>query len=277
MNVVITGVSGYIGYHLALKYINEGHNVIGIYNSATEEKTNALQELGISLMKVDLRTTPLCLNKHIDLVIHCASLKGIVDGNNDPEGFYETNINTMLNAWKVGADCFVFISTGIAEKSNSPYAKSKLMCEKMLADLCYKSNTRCMVLRCFNPIGTKHPLFIDRKNILHVLYECAKVDKTFTVFGDGVRDFINVADLADLTYDTIKECNDMYSIKEVGTGIATSVDSLIKVFEECVGKGLEKERKPPRENDVEWSVAHNRNIPSHTLQKTILEYINFNA
>lgn len=276
MNVVITGASGYIGYHLALKYTNEGHNVIGIYNSANEDKINALKALGVTPIRADLRTTSTNLNEHIDLVIHCASLKGIVDGNNDPEGFYETNINTMLNAWKIGADCFCFISTGIAEKSNSPYAKSKLMCEEILADLCYKSNTRCVVLRCFNPIGTKHPLFIDRKNILHTLYECAKKDKTLTVFGDGVRDFINVSDLAEMTYDTLNGCDDKYIIKELGIGIATSVASFIHIFEECIGKALEKEHKPPRENDVTWSVAHHKINFSHTLRETIEEYINLN-
>ena len=37
MNVLITGVSGYIGYHLALKYVQKGHSVIGIYNKSCEK------------------------------------------------------------------------------------------------------------------------------------------------------------------------------------------------------------------------------------------------
>lgn len=276
MNVLITGVSGYIGYHLALKYVQKGHSVIGIYNKSCESKIKVLQDLGVELIKVDLSNTPLQVDKSIDITIHCAALKGIINGNNNPEHFYKTNINTLLNTWNVKSNLFVLISTGIAERSNSPYAKSKLMCENILKDLCNKSNSKGVVVRYYNPIGTQNPLFIDSENILHTLYKCHKTGTSFTVFGDSVRDFIPIQDLMNLTYETLNDIDSEFSIKELGTGIATSVMSFIKIFEDCVNTNVIKEKNFIRENDVSWSVARCRYNPRQTLQEVIKEYINLN-
>lgn len=276
MNVLITGVSGYIGYHLALKYIQEGNHVIGTYNTPCENKIKVLQEMGVELVKIDLANTPLQLDKHIDITIHCAALKGIVNGNHNPEQFYKTNINALLNTYKVASSIFVLISTGIAERSDSPYAKSKLMCEKVLEDLCNKSKSKGVVLRYYNPLGTKHPLFIDKDNVLHTLYKCYKTGASFTVFGDSVRDFIPIQDLMNLTYETLNNIDSDFSIKELGTGIATSVMSFIKTFEDCVNTSVIKEKNFIRENDVAWSVARCRYNPRQTLQEVINDYVNLN-
>lgn len=277
--VLITGISGYIGFHLAKKFYSEGYDVVGTYNSADSIKLGVLKSVlpNVTLIKADLTKCVPDLPEeveHLDYVVHCAALKGIVDSNENPMRFYETNLTTTLNACKIAdkvdVGMFVFVSTGIADKSECVYAKSKLMCEGMLR----ASGMKVSVLRYYNPIGSEHPLFIDKKNILNALYMCDKHNCTFSIFGEGVRDYIDIRDASEMAYEKIVGSSDaLFNVEEIGIGKGVATTEFVKEYCSTTTREVNVAYLPCRENDVNVSVASYGCVPRYTLGETIKDYV----
>jgi dTDP-glucose 4,6-dehydratase len=81
MRVLITGAAGFLGSHLAERFLTEGHEVIGVDNFVTGSRQNA--ELlygydGFRLIERDV-SQPLYIPEDIDGVLHFASPASPVD------------------------------------------------------------------------------------------------------------------------------------------------------------------------------------------------------
>ena len=81
MRVVITGAAGFLGSHLAERFLVDGHSVIGVDNFITGARKNVayLEALGgFNLVEHDV-TVPIYLDEEIDGVLHFASPASPVD------------------------------------------------------------------------------------------------------------------------------------------------------------------------------------------------------
>ena len=107
----------------------------------------------------------------IDAVIHCAALIVVPDSVADPVGYYRANVAKSLNfaahllrngcrrlifsssaaIYRAGADLTVDEDSPIDPQS--PYARTKAVCEAMFADIAAAQPIRVLSLRYFNPIG----------------------------------------------------------------------------------------------------------------------------
>ena len=79
--VLITGAAGFLGSHLADRFLTEGYEVIGVDNFVTGSRRNiaALQEReGFSFLRHDV-STPLYVGAELDGVLHFASPASPVD------------------------------------------------------------------------------------------------------------------------------------------------------------------------------------------------------
>ena len=87
MKVFITGIAGFIGYHTALRYKQEGWEVSGIDNfnnyydpQLKYMRHDRLEEKNIDVMQMDIRSDKLSNVLGIiqpDLVIHLAASAGV--------------------------------------------------------------------------------------------------------------------------------------------------------------------------------------------------------
>ena len=80
-SVLITGAAGFLGSHLADRFLTEGYEVIGVDNFVTGSRRNiaALQEReGFSFLRHDI-STPLYVGAELDGVLHFASPASPVD------------------------------------------------------------------------------------------------------------------------------------------------------------------------------------------------------
>src|ERR1700722_13168443 len=109
MNILITGVAGFIGSHTAEKFLAEGHTIVGIDNfdpfyprhfklqnmeAFRDSKRFAFFEGNILDKKL--------LNKifdenKIEAVIHLAAKAGVRPSIDNIEDYYETNVTGTLN------------------------------------------------------------------------------------------------------------------------------------------------------------------------------------
>lgn len=101
MRILVTGGAGYIGSHVCIELLENGHDVIVLDNliNAQVEALNRVQELTgrfLTFYKGDVRDS-LILNKifrlyKIDCVIHLAALKAVTVSQKHPMDYYDTNV-----------------------------------------------------------------------------------------------------------------------------------------------------------------------------------------
>jgi dTDP-glucose 4,6-dehydratase len=81
MRVLLTGAAGFLGSHLAERFLEEGHEVIGVDNFLTGSRENAArlaEHPGFRLIEHDI-SRPLFLDERVEGVLHFASPASPVD------------------------------------------------------------------------------------------------------------------------------------------------------------------------------------------------------
>ena len=229
MAVLVTGGAGYIGSHMVLNLADAGEKVVVLDNLVTGfdwaidgraefEQGNAGDvDFVLGLIK-----------KHgITEIIHFAGSIVVPESVVDPLKYYANNTATSRSlieaAVKGGVKHFIFSSTaavygmtGLAPVVEttplspiSPYGRSKLMTELMLADVAVAHPITYGVLRYFNvagadPQGRSGQSSPTATHLIKVACQAAlgqreKMDIFGTDFetpdGTGVRDYIHVTDL----------------------------------------------------------------------------------
>ena len=122
MKVLITGIAGFIGFHLARRLVDLGHRVFGIDNLNryydVQLKLDRLRELGIvcsetcgpetltaesglRFQRLDLAETEaigaLCAEQRFDAVCHLAAQAGVRYSLSDPFAYTSNNVNGFLS------------------------------------------------------------------------------------------------------------------------------------------------------------------------------------
>ncbi len=107
--VLITGVAGFIGFHLAHRLLNEGYSVVGIDNLNdyydVNLKKDRLEQLapfsGLEFHKIDLSRlddlTALFQSQTIDVVINLAAQAGVRYSLENPHAYVDTNLVGFVN------------------------------------------------------------------------------------------------------------------------------------------------------------------------------------
>src|SRR5690606_26427867 len=229
MAVLVTGGAGYIGSHMVLNLADSGEDVIVLDNLVTGfdwaidgrakfESGNAGDtELVLSLIQ-----------KHgITEIAHFAGSIVVPESVRDPLKYYANNTATSRNlieaAVKGGVKHFIFSSTAavygmtglapVVEETPlnplSPYGRSKLMTEWMLADVAAAHPMTYGALRYFNVAGadpqqrsgqsTPEATHLIKVACQVALGQREKMDIFGTDYetpdGTCIRDYIHVTDL----------------------------------------------------------------------------------
>ena len=134
------------------------------------------------------------------------------------------------------------------------YGICKLTCEKilMLYNKLYGMNN--VVLRLANPYG-KYQRIESGVGVITALTVEAITNNRLCIWGDGenIRDFIDVRDVAKAFIKAIswngseKLCTPIFN---VGSGIPISVNQVIQIIGDTLGKKLETNYMPARKFDV---------------------------
>ena len=192
MKCLVTGGLGYIGSHVCIDLLKNGHDVVIIDNMINSSLTvfDKLQQIMIeesitsvvSLYNLDI----LDLNELesvfevnlFDCVYHFAALKSIPESFINPDGYYNVNVNGTVNIIKMMKKYeiynFIFSSSAsVYGENNYPvsesdpigngltnaYSNTKYVVEKQIEEYTQDPEYEkfsFMVLRYFNPIGSHH-------------------------------------------------------------------------------------------------------------------------
>lgn len=290
--VLVTGGAGYIGSHAVLALRDAGRSVVVIDDLSTGFAW-ALPD-DVPLVQGDVADTALVtevIGDHsVDAVMHFAGSIIVPESVSNPLKYYRNNTansRTLIEAVvAAGVRHFIFSSTatvygapdhpGLREDDPTnpinPYAMSKLMTERMLADTAAAHPMNYAVLRYFNvagadPRGRSGQSTAGATHLIKVACEAVvgKRDHVSvfgtdypTADGTGVRDYIHVSDLAAAhvaALDKLRAGPDTCWTLNVGYGRGASVLEVLDAVDRVAGVTLDRHVEPRRAGDTAMLVA----------------------
>ena len=99
MRILITGVAGFIGFHLAKKLIEQGHEIVGIDNindyydiALKKSRLSILKSENFEFNELDINQVS-SLNKSFDLIVNLAAQAGVRVPEEKKANYQHSNVN----------------------------------------------------------------------------------------------------------------------------------------------------------------------------------------
>lgn len=215
-NILVTGVTGFIGSHTSVELLESGYNVVGIdnlYNSDLHilDRITDITGKKVKFYEGDILDYSILRkvfsDNNIDCVIHFAAYKAVGESVEKPLEYYHNNLVGTIELLRCMKEfnCKKFIYSSSAtvygkenpipylehfkKSATNPYGYTKVMVEQILSDICVADKEfSCVMLRYFNPIGAHKSSLIGENpkgipnNLMPYICDVAI----------GKRDFLNV-------------------------------------------------------------------------------------
>ncbi|MET0179694.1 MAG: UDP-glucose 4-epimerase GalE [Novosphingobium sp.] len=296
-SVLVTGGAGYIGSHAVLALHDAGWPVAVIDNLSTGFRW-ALPE-AVPFYEGDIEDQALLARIFAEqgtrAVMHFAGSIIVPESVGNPLKYYHNNTVKSRALLQAAVDHgiahFIFSSTATIygepevkplsesdpEAPVNPYGMSKLMTERMLADVSRAHPLNHCVLRYFNvagadPQGRSGQSTEGATHLIKVAVEAALGKRGHvSVFGTdyptpdgtGLRDYIHVADLAAahvLALDALIAEPERSLTMNCGYGRGFSVLEVLDAVDRVTNRAIERRLEPRRAGDVASLVSDNRLI-----------------
>ena len=301
MNVLVTGINGFVGQHLAIELHRQGHKVVGtgMDRTVSQKLSNVVSGFigECDLTNIDsIKKIPL---KSFDAIINLAGLSKVGSSFGEEAAYNSTNVkvHTLLTGelLKTNPDArIIAVSTGAVYDNNqpmplsehgklttngSPYVMSKIAMEEELSKLVTNADN-VIIVRPFNHIGPGQLLGFLVPDLTEQIINSNRV----TVGNlNTERDYTDVRDVvkAYTLLATTKVLN--HKIYNICSGVGVSGEKILNTIKEVSGNSdivtvIDKTRIRP--NDPSRIVGDNSRIktdlgwePKISLNQTINDVI----
>jgi UDP-glucose 4-epimerase len=278
--VLVTGGAGFIGSHVAERFLSEGWTVHVVDNLVTGKRENLPGE--VSFHEHDIRdpaAAALVARLRPQVIVHLAAQMDVRKSLADPMFDAGTNIVgslALLEAVREHSPTtrFVFSSTGGAlygdhtvppnvetfpKDPESPYAIAKLSVELYLAYYARVHGLDTVALRYGNVYGPRQDPH-GEAGVVAIFCGRLLEGRPLTIFGDGLqtRDYVYVTDVADATWRATTQTLPAPALLDarafnIGTGIGTPVVRLAEVLRAAAGCDVSIEYAPKRPGEQQES------------------------
>jgi UDP-glucose 4-epimerase len=290
MKVLVIGGAGYIGSHMVKLLRDTGHSVVVLDNFSTGHHDAVASSAVIDGDFGDREVLDQIFSNHrFDGVIHFASFIQVGESMEKPDLYYRNNFVNTLNlveamreheagklifsssAAVFGEPEYIPIDESHPKHPINPYGMSKLMVERMLADVDAAYGLRSVSLRYFNAAGADPDGSLGERHepethlIPLVLQAASGRRETVKVFGsdydtpDGtcIRDYVHVRDLcqAHLLALAYLEGGGQTDAFNLGNGNGFSVREVIDAAQRATGRPIRVDTSARRSGDPARLVA----------------------
>jgi UDP-glucuronate 4-epimerase len=283
MKLLVTGVAGFIGSHLAERLLARGDTVVGLdsfdpfYARAIKEQNLANVRERARLVEGDILDEALVdqiLGEGgFDAVVHLAGLAGVRPSLGAPSRYQRVNVEGTSRlaeaALAHGVGRFVFASSSSvygasaqapfaegerADDPLSPYAASKRSAELVLRSLCHVRGLGVTVLRYFTVYGPR------QRPEMAIHSFCRAIDRGEPIpmhgSGEASRDYTYVDDAVAGTVSAVDRAGEGYRIYNLGGGSEpTTLHELVRLLSGALGKPAQIEHHPEVVGDVQHTAA----------------------
>jgi UDP-glucose 4-epimerase len=282
MNAVATGGAGFIGSHIVDALVAQGRTATVFDDLSSGKRENV--RAGIALTVGDVRdkeAVRAAVSGSVDCVFHLAAQIDVRKAVEDPGLDAQVNIGGTINVLNACVEAhvrrFVMSSTGGAlygepstlpasEQSAiqplSPYGVSKYCAEQYVEYFHRMYGLETVILRYANVYGPRQDP-TGEGGVVGIFARRILLGQVCIVYGDGeqTRDFVFVDDVAQANMLAMQGPLGTFNI---GTGVETSLNQLLTVFERVVGHPVARQYAPARAGEVR-RIALNAEKARHEL------------
>jgi UDP-glucose 4-epimerase len=274
--VLITGGAGFVGSHLVDRL--GPRNDVTIIDDLT---TGTLRNLADAPRKVHLKRASIldaeplaAAMKDREIVYHLAAKTSVPESVAKPEIYWRTNVEGTVRVLKAAADAgakrVVFVSSAAVYGNSpempkvesmrpapeSPYATTKMVGEFACEEIRGLAGIETVVLRLFNAYGPRQDPSSPYAGVMAKFSAAVAANRPVEIYGDGeqTRDFVYIGDIAEaLELAAEKPVNGI--VMNVACGEAITVNEVVRILSEPVGRPIRAVHKPERPGDIRHSRA----------------------
>lgn len=252
MKVLVTGVGGFIGSRVAARFVDDGHEVVGVDDFSTGKMSNV--PCKVKLIEGDLANTKTLRELPTDCrcILHLAGQSsGEISFDNPVEDIHKNTVSTLnLIQFGIehGAQKFVYASSmsvygdvpDIPAREESVcqplscYGVGKLAAEGYLR--VYGHRMPYVIMRMFNVYGPGQNMDNLRQGMVSIYLSQALATGRVHVKGslERFRDFAYIDDVVDAWWQAVF-CPEAANLAiNVATGKRTTVRALLEAIRKCV-------------------------------------------
>jgi UDP-glucose 4-epimerase len=280
LKVVVTGVAGFIGSHVAEKLIEEGASVLGIDDLSGGFAGNLPSGVRFERRSILDPLDDLLRQFTPDAVYHIAAYAAEGLSHHIPvfnsRNNFEGTANVLGAAYRSGTKHFVFTSS-IAVYGHSaqtrpfseddpcvpcdPYGVAKLACELQIRSFFdYYGRPSYTIFRPHNVYGPRQNISDPYRNVVGIFMRCALHGEALPIFGDGSQtrsfSFIDpVAAAIAAAPDVPAAVNQTFNL---GADESTPVKKLAEMVAAAMKVPLRARHLPPRKEVVHAHCTHEK-------------------
>ena len=200
--ILITGVAGFLGSHLAEKLSNLNYDVIGVDNMSSGYEDNIPKN--IKFYKSDCCDFEKMnqITKGIDVIYHCAAAAHEGLSVFSPQEITKNNLQASVSIFSAGISNkvkrIIFCSSmarygeqqtpfteDMEPRPVDPYGISKVAAEKILISLCNLNKVEWVIAVPHNIIGPRQKYDDPFRNVVSIMLNRIMQNKSPIIYGDG--------------------------------------------------------------------------------------------
>ena len=280
MRVVVTGVAGFIGSHVAQHMLDWGWQVCGIDDLTGGSQANVPESVEFFTRDCCQPLDDIFNAFEPTAVVHLAAYAAEGLSHHIPNFNYWNNVvgttNVLSAAFRAGVEHFVFASSiavyGHPQgaqilteqdpcKPCDPYGIAKLACEQHIeAFNHYYGGPSYTVFRPHNVFGPNQNIADPFRNVVGIFFRCAKQGLPFPVFGDGLqtRSFSYIDVVAKCIALSVVEAKAKNETFNVGGDQAMSILELASAIQGVTGATSTLDFLAPRKEVLHAHADHKK-------------------
>ena len=275
---LVTGGAGFIGSNICKKLVSQGCFVRVVDNLLTGKKSNLAGVIDkIEFIQADMGDSQVAQSamKDIDVVLHEGALPSVPVSIENPAATHkhcvDATFTLLLAARDAGVKRFVYAASSSAygdaptspkvetmpASPLSPYAVAKLTGEYYCTVFCKIFGLETISLRYFNVFGPFQDPASQYAAAIPAFVTAILKDQPPTIYGDGEqsRDFTYIDNIIDANLLAARAKRTEGQVVNVACGQAVTVNEIIDIINNLLGKNVKSKYVAPRPGDVKHSLA----------------------